>query len=68
MALAMYEKECETDELVRRIRMDIINFSGFVTKKYEGKDVHPIPIIDNANMVMHIKNIDQALSLLKEFK
>lgn len=68
MALAMYEKECEIQSLVRSLRTDIINFSQCVSKMYAPKEIESIPIIDNADMILPIKNIEQALKLLKEFR
>lgn len=68
MALAMFEKDCEIKALIRSIRTDIINFSQCVSKMYAPHQIEPIPLIDNADMIFPIKNIEQALKLLKEFK
>lgn len=64
----MFEKRAEERDLVRSIRTDIINFSGVVSKMYAPNDILPIPIIDNANIIMPIRTIEQALKLLKEFE
>ena len=64
----MFEKRAEEKDLVRSIRTDIINFSGVVSKMYNPNDILPIPIIDNANITMPIRTIEQALKLLKEFE
>lgn len=64
----MFEKRAEEKDLIRSVRTDIINFSQAVTKMYDPKQIQPIPIIDNANMVIPIKTIEQALKLLKEFR
>lgn len=68
MTLAMYERDEEAKESIRQLRVDIINLAPGVTKKYTAAQILPIPIIDNANIILHIKNIEQALRLLKEFK
>jgi len=68
MELAMFEKRAEEKDLVRSIRTDIINFSGVVSKMYAPNDILPIPVIDNANIIMPIRTIEQALKLLKEFE
>lgn len=64
----MFEKRAEEKDLVRSIRTDIINFSGVVSKMYAPNDILPIPVIDNANIIMPIRTIEQALKLLKEFE
>lgn len=69
LELAMFEKECETLALIRSVRTDIINFSGWgATKKYSPEQIMPIGIIDNKNIISPIRNIDQALKLVESFK
>ncbi len=68
MDWAMDEKRAEERDLIRSVRTDIINFSERVSKWYTPQQIEPIPIIDNVNLVIPIKTIEQALKLLKEFK
>lgn len=65
----MFEKKCETLDMLRDIRADIINFAGMgVTKRISPKDVMSIAIIDNKDLILPIRSIEEALKLLKEFE
>jgi hypothetical protein len=69
LELAMFEKECENLALLRQVRTDIVNFSGMgATKRHSEKDIMSIPMIDNQYIITPIKNIEQALTLLKQFE
>lgn len=65
----MFEKRAEQKELLRDIRADIINFAGMGAKKYTApQDIVPLPILDNNNIILPIRNINDAIKLLKEFE
>lgn len=65
----MFEKRCEHKELLRDIRADIINFSGMGAKKYtQASDISPLPLLDNMNVIVPIRNDNEAHKLLKEFE
>lgn len=69
LELAMFEKRAEERALLREIRADIINFGGMGAKKmYSSKEIEPIPYLDNADLIMPIRSIEEALKLLKMFE
>lgn len=69
LELAMFEKKCEDRDMIRQVRADIISFAGMGTsKRYEGKDIDPIPLIDNMDLIMPIRSMAEALKLLKTFE
>jgi len=69
MALAMHEKECDEQDKFRTLRADIINFAGMGAKKaITPEQLQEIPLIDNKNLILPIRNEAEALKLLKEFE
>lgn len=69
MAVAMFEKKCETLEMLRTIRADIVNFGGMgMDRVYQAHEIMPIPYLDNQNITLPIRTIAAALNLLKEFE
>lgn len=71
MELAMFEKECETLDMLRSIRADIRSFAGMGLKGgkiLSPQDVSGIPIIDNKNIIVPIRSVNQAIELLNTFE
>ena len=65
----MFEQKCEERDMIRTLRADVISFAGMGAKKvYAPKEIDPIPFIDNADLVMPIKSIDEAMKLVKMFE
>lgn len=69
MELAQFEKRAEEKAVIRELRHDIINFAGMgASKRYSPEEIQPIPLIDNADLIMPIRSIEEALKLLKTFE
>lgn len=71
MVLAMREKDAEEWEKVRTVQTAILNWGGMGTKDgkyYPPQEVMKIPLIDNADIVLPIRSIEEALKLLKMFE
>lgn len=69
MELAMMAKRSEEMELIRLVRADIITFAGMGAKKAPSlKQVMSLPIIDNADIILPIRTLDEAVKFLKEFE
>lgn len=65
----MMVKRSEELANIRLIRSDIINFGGMgVTKRVTDKQIMSIPIIDNADIILPIRTLEDALRFLKEFE
>lgn len=69
MEVAQFEKKCETQDLIRSLRSDIINFGGMGVKKMvTPQELMPLPLIDNEYIVLPIRSVDEALKLLESFR
>lgn len=70
MVLAMSEKDAEEWEKVRTVQTAILNWGGMggKDKYYQPQEVMKIPLIDNADLVMPIRTMADALKLLKTFE
>jgi len=69
METGQFEIRCEKQDFLRTIRSDIINFGGMGVKKHVSpQDLMPLPLIDNDNIILPIRNVAEALKLLASFK
>lgn len=65
----MHYKKCEQQEMLRVIQSAIINFSGMGVKKpVSPQQIMPIPLLDSADIILPISNLESALKLFKQFE
>lgn len=66
----MQEKDAEEWDKVRTVQTAILNWGGMggKDKYYPPEEVMKIPLIDNADIILPIRSMKEALELLKKFE
>lgn len=68
ISIGREEAKAEQWQYIRAIETAFINYGGMGTKKYVPEtEIRPLPLIDNKFVIMPIRTIEQAYTMLDKF-